>query len=118
MQEDLKRTGASVAKRYPNPNSPWTPSAVPLKQEIVGTAESTLLVLAGAAAAVMLLACVNVAGLLLGRASSRVAGDRRPRRARRDAVAPCAADAVESVVLATAGGVDRHWRSRTARSPC
>ena len=42
MAEDLRRTGVSVAKRYPNPNSPWTPSAVPLKQEIVGTAESTL----------------------------------------------------------------------------
>ena len=105
MQEDLKRTGASVAKRYPNPNSPWTPSAVPLKQEIVGTAESTLLVLAGAAAAVMLLACVNVAGLLLGRASSRsreigvraALGATRWRLARQMLV--------ESVVLATAGGV-------------
>jgi hypothetical protein len=71
MAEDLRRTGVSVAKRYPNPNSPWTPSAVPLKQEIVGTAESTLVVLAGAASVVLLVACVNVAGLLLGRASSR-----------------------------------------------
>ena len=71
MEEDLRRTGLSVAKRYPSPNSPWKPTAVPLKDEIVGTAESTLLVLAGAASAVLLLACVNVAGLLLGRAASR-----------------------------------------------
>ena len=104
MVEDLKRTGASVAKRYPNPNSPWTSSAVPLKQEIVGTAESTILVLAGAAAAVMLLACVNVAGLLLGRASSRSreVGVRAALGATQWRIARQML--VESVVLATAGG--------------
>ena len=69
--EDLRVTGAAVAKRYPNPNSPWTSIAVPLKSEIVGSAESTLLVLTAAASAVLLLACVNVAGLLLGRAAGR-----------------------------------------------
>ncbi len=68
---DLERTSVSVAKRYPTPNSPWKPLMVPLKTEIVGTAEPTLLVLAGAASAVLLLACVNVAGLLLGRATGR-----------------------------------------------
>jgi predicted permease len=71
MDEDLRATAVSVARRYPRPNSPWTSSAVPLRDEIVGTAESTLVILAGAASAVLLLACVNVAGLLLGRASVR-----------------------------------------------
>jgi len=71
MAADLNRVGVSVAKRYPTPNSPWRPSVVPLKHEIIGPAEPTLLTLAGAAFAVLLLACVNVAGLLLGRASSR-----------------------------------------------
>lgn len=69
--QDLKQAGVVVAKRYPSPNSPWMPVAVPLKEEIVGTAESTIFVLAAAASAVLLLACVNVAGLLLGRASTR-----------------------------------------------
>jgi hypothetical protein len=50
MEEDLRTAGVSVAKRYPAPNSPWKPRAVPLKEEIVGTADSTLLVLAGASA--------------------------------------------------------------------
>jgi predicted permease len=71
MEDDLRRTGARVATRYPVPNSPWTARAVPLKNEIIGTADSTLLVLTAAASAVLLLACVNVAGLLLGRAGGR-----------------------------------------------
>jgi predicted permease len=71
MEEDLRRAGASAATRYPAPPSPWKPRAVPLKDEIVGTAGSTLGVLAGAALAVLILACVNVAGLLLGRAVAR-----------------------------------------------
>jgi predicted permease len=71
FEQDLKQVGLAVAKRYPTPNSPWMPVAVSLKEEIVGTAESTIFVLAGAASAVLLLACVNVAGLLLGRASTR-----------------------------------------------
>jgi len=71
MERDLRTTGVSVAKRYPSPNSPWTARAVPLKDEIVGTLPSTLLIIAGAASAVLLLACVNIAGLLLGRSSAR-----------------------------------------------
>src|SRR6185436_12842150 len=51
MEEDLRQAGASAASRYPAPPSPWQPRAVPLKDEIVGTAASTLGVLAGAALA-------------------------------------------------------------------
>jgi len=71
MESDLSTTGRSVAKRYPSPNSPWSPRAVPLKQEIVGGAESTLVALSVAAGVVLLLACVNVAGLLIGRGAAR-----------------------------------------------
>jgi predicted permease len=71
MEQDLKETGKKIAQRYPIPNSPWKPSAAPLKKEIVGTAGNTLKVLAGAALAMLVLACVNVAGLLLGRAGAR-----------------------------------------------
>ena len=104
VSADLRRTGESVAKRYPQPNSPWMPRAVPVKQEIVGTADSTLLVLGAAASAVLLLACVNIAGLLLGRASarSREIGVRSalgatPSRLARQLI-------IESAVLAAAGG--------------
>jgi predicted permease len=104
MDDDLRRTGERVATRYPVPNSPWKPLAVPLKDEIVGTADTPLLVLTGAACAVLLLACVNVAGLLLGRAVARsreigvraAVGATRWRLARQLII--------ESVVLAAAGG--------------
>jgi putative ABC transport system permease protein len=104
MADDLRRTGESVAKRYPQPNSPWKATAVPLKQEIVGTAESTIAVLAGAASAVLLLACVNLAGLLLGRAAtrSREIGVRAALGATRTRLLRQLL--IESLVLAAAGG--------------
>jgi hypothetical protein len=71
VKHDLEVAGAVVATHYPEPNSRWKPRAIPVKDEIVGTAQSTLGVLASAGVAMLLLACVNVAGLLLGRAHAR-----------------------------------------------
>jgi len=104
MEEDLQRVGQSVAKRYPDPNSPWKPKAVALKQEIIGTADKTLMVLSGAALAMLLLACVNVAGLLLGRsaARSREIGTRAAIGATSWQIARQLL--TESVVLASVGG--------------
>jgi predicted permease len=104
MADDLRRTGESVARRYPQPNSPWKAMAVPLKQEIVGSAESTLVVLVSAASAVLLLACVNVAGLLLGRGAnrSREIGVRAALGATRGRLIRQLL--IESLVLAAAGG--------------
>jgi predicted permease len=104
VAEDLRRTAQSVARRYPTPNSPWASRAVPLKEEIVGTAESTLVALSSAATVVLVLACVNVAGLLLGRAAMRAReisvraalGATRTRLAQQLMV--------ESLVVAIAGG--------------
>lgn len=104
MEDDLRRMGSTVARRYPAPNSPWKPRAVPLKDEIVGTADSMLWLLAGAASAVLLLACVNIAGLLLGRASgrSREIGVRSALGATRWRLVRQLL--LESVVVAAAGG--------------
>ena len=104
MEEDLRRTGESVARRYPVSPSPWRSRAVALRDEIVGTAESTLVALGGAATAVLILACVNVAGLLLGRGVVRgreigvraALGATRLRLTRQLLI--------ESIVLATLGG--------------
>ena len=88
MEEDLRQTGKLVATRYPTPNSPWTARAVPLKDEIVGTAESTLVALAGAVTLV-LAPCVRECRRAAARPGrGAVEGNRRPRRAGRDARAP------------------------------
>jgi putative ABC transport system permease protein len=105
VAEDLRRTARSVATRYPSPNSPWVARMVPLKEEIVGTAETTLVALSSAATIVLVLACVNVAGLLLGRAAARAReisvraalGATRLRLARQLMI--------ESLVVAIAGGI-------------
>jgi putative ABC transport system permease protein len=105
LAADLKARGESAAARYPVPNSPWKPRLEPLKGEIVGTADKTLAVLSGAAMAMLLLACVNVAGLLLGRSAQRAReiGMRAAVGATRFQIARQLL--VESVVLATAGGL-------------
>ncbi len=105
VETDLRRTGERVASRYPSPNSPWRARVVPLKDEIVGTAQSPLVALGSAATVVLVLACVNVAGLLLGRAGarSREIGVRAALGATRWRLARQLL--VESAALALAGGV-------------
>jgi putative ABC transport system permease protein len=53
------------------PQHPWSAKAFPLLEYYVGTVQSSLYVLLGAVAFVLLIACANVAGLVLARGSAR-----------------------------------------------
>jgi predicted permease len=69
-QADLAMIGRHLAEQYPDTNKERGFAAQPLRLD-VGDAQSTLWLLLGAVSLVLLIACANVASLLLARAVSR-----------------------------------------------
>jgi putative ABC transport system permease protein len=68
---DLKTVSARLEKQFPDNNSQVSAVVVPLKEQFVGSTRSQLWVMFGAVTLVLLIACVNVANLLLARSSGR-----------------------------------------------
>src|SRR5690348_8196375 len=61
-----------LAQSYPEEQAHWISTVfLPIRTEVLGNVQTTLLMLAGAVLLVLLLACANVANLLLVRASAR-----------------------------------------------
>jgi predicted permease len=120
-QTELAVIGRRLAAQYPKTNAGRGFVARPLRQELVvemvGGDRGTLWLLLGAVSLVLLIACVNVASLLLARAVSRgrelamrvALGASRGRLARQ-----CL---TESAMLGLAGGVLGLWLAATGVRP-
>ena len=70
-QAELDAISRRLEAQYPAENKDWGALIVPLHEDLVGDARLSLLVLLGAVALVLLIACANLANLLLVRTHGR-----------------------------------------------
>jgi putative ABC transport system permease protein len=101
---ELAAISARLEQAYPEDDKGWGATLRPLSQELVGDIRPALLVLFGAVAFVLLIACANVANLVLAKTLAR-----RKEIAIRTALGATRADILrtvlaETILLSLAGG--------------
>jgi putative ABC transport system permease protein len=103
-EAEMKGISARLERDFPKENAGWGATVIPLQELIVGDVRTSLVMLLGAVALVLLIACANVGNLLFARALAR-----RKELAIRTALGAGRARVfqqliVEALMLAVAGG--------------
>ncbi len=70
-QQELASVFEGLVREHPDLNTGWTINVVPLREQLTSETRPALWVLFGAVVAVLLVACANVAALMLVRATGR-----------------------------------------------
>jgi putative ABC transport system permease protein len=103
-QSELTTIAAQIASKYPGSKEHRSARVAPLQADTVGTSANLLWMLLGAVGLLLVIACVNVAGLMVARGSAR-----EPELAVRAALGASRWQlarqlVIESLLLALAGG--------------
>ncbi len=101
---ELELVADGMARENPASNRDWGVTVVPLREQVVGEARSSLLLILGAVGFVLLIACANIANLLLAQSAKREAELAVRKALGASAVRLGRQVITESVLLAVLGG--------------